>query len=254
MALMSEFQEERDAVLKHGTWKQKASYIWEYYKWHIIIPIVAIVTVTCFIVQVVTAPDILLNGVLLNVYPSESSVGTDDILKEFYQQQNINSKDEEISLNSSLYYSATDSSFNYESSQALMTWAAAGQIDFMTGDSDTLTDLAYRGYFMDLREILTEEQISTYEPYFLYMDMAVYEERNQKADNLEDVSEMEYPDCTKPDDMKKPVPVFLNMNHSQKLTSVYGIETDTLSLGFVESGECLPMATIFLDYLLENEK
>lgn len=254
MALMSEFQEERDAVLKHGTFKQKAAYIWEYYKWHIIIPIVVIVAVICFIVQAVTAPDILLNGVLLNVYPSESSIGTDDILNEFYQQHDIDPDDEEVSLNSSLYYSATDSSSNYQSSQALMAWASAGQIDFMTGDSDTLTDLAYRGYFMDLREILTEEQIRAYEPYFLYIDMAVYEERNQKADDLEDVSEMEYPDCTKPEDMKEPVPVFLNMSHSQKLTSVYGIETDTLSLGFVESGDCLPMAVTFLDYLLENEE
>lgn len=69
MALMSEFKEERDAVLKHGTPKEKIAYIWEYYKWHIIIPIVAIILAVTFIVDIVTAPDVLLNGVLLNVYP-----------------------------------------------------------------------------------------------------------------------------------------------------------------------------------------
>lgn len=254
MALMSEFQKERDAVLKHGTPKEKIAYIWEYYKWHIIIPLVVIVIVITFIINAVTAPNVLLNGVLLNVYPSESSISGDELLADFYKEQNIDTKKDTITLNSTLYYNADDITTNYQSSQALMAWTAAGQVDFITGDYDTLTELSYRGYFMDLLDFLTEEQLCAYEPYFLYMDKGVYTERLKQSENLEDVSDITYPDCDKPESMTDPIPVLIDMKQSEKLTAVYGSETKSLAIGFVGKGEGLSTATIFLDYLLECTK
>ena len=51
MALMDEFKEERKSVLQNGTIKQKISYIWDYYKWHIIIPIIVVIALISFIVN-----------------------------------------------------------------------------------------------------------------------------------------------------------------------------------------------------------
>ena len=66
MALMDEFKEERKAVLKNGTIKQKISYIWDYYKWHIMIPLIVVIALISYIVNIVTRPDIILNGVTAN--------------------------------------------------------------------------------------------------------------------------------------------------------------------------------------------
>ncbi len=254
MALMSEFQEERDAVLKHGTWKQKAAYIWEYYKWHIIIPIVVIIAIVSFIINVITAPDILLNGVMLNVFHTEASVSTDELLTDFYKKQEIDSKEEKINLNTSLYYSVDDISGNYQSLQALMAWHGAGQLDFLSGDVSALTDLAYRSYFIDLRECLTEEQIAAYEPYFLYIDYDFLLERSEKVNNMEDVSSLEYPDSAKPEEMSDPIPVMIDMTQSKKLNEVYDGLSDTLAFGITSDKEHKEMVSAFLDYLMEIEE
>ena len=57
MALMDEFKEER-ASIKNGTFKQKFSYFWCYYKWHVICSVLAVVIVVSYIHAVVTRKDI----------------------------------------------------------------------------------------------------------------------------------------------------------------------------------------------------
>lgn len=251
MALMDEFKEERKAIFENGTLKQKALYIWDYYKWHIIIPLIIVITIVWYIVHVITAPDVILNGVILNVYNTKTESSADTLLDDFYKEQKINLKEEEINLNMSLYYTAGNDNANYESSQALMAWLAAGQLDFMTGDVAALTELSYKDYFTDLREYLTDEQIQKYEPYFLYMDYDFYTKRSQKISNMEDVSTMEYPDCTKPEEMVDPIPVMIDMSQSKKLTETYGETSDILAFAITVKDTNKDMTLEFLDYLME---
>lgn len=251
MALMSEFKEERDAVLKNGTLKQKIAYIWDYYKWHIIIPLVIIITIIWYIVHVITAPDIILNGVLINAYKTETSISSEELLEDFYKEQKIDLKEEEINLNTSMYISADNDNANYESLQALMAWHAAGSLDFIGGDLPALAELAYRGYFTDLREVLTEEQIAKYEPYFLYMDQDFYTKRSELLSNMEDVSNLEYPDCTKPEEMVDPIPVLIDMSQSKKLSEVYAESSDILAIGITANVVNKELSLEFIEYLIK---
>ena len=50
MAVMDEFKEEREA-LKNGTPRQKLTYFWYYYKWHVIIALVVIIMIVSFVKQ-----------------------------------------------------------------------------------------------------------------------------------------------------------------------------------------------------------
>lgn len=251
MALMDEFKEERKAVLQNGTTKQKISYIWEYYKWHIIVPILAIIAITSYIVTLVTRPAIILNGVMLNIHNIESADTNEILLTDFYKEQEVDTKEEEITLNTNLYYSLDNPSSNYESSQVLMAWLAAGQLDFITGDAVSLTDLAYKEYFTDLRDYLTEEQFAKYEPYFLYMDYDVYKKRSELMKNIDDASVIELPDCTKPEEMKDPIPVMIDMSQSEKLKEVYGNTSEVLAFGITANETHKEMTIAFLDYLME---
>lgn len=251
MALMDEFKEERKAVLQNGTIKQKISYIWDYYKWHIIVPILAIIAIASYIVNLVTAPDILMNGVLLNVYNMESADPNEALLTDFYKEQKVNTKEEEITLNTNLYYNADDATSNYESSQVLMAWLAAGQLDFITGDAASLIDLAYKEYFTDLRDYLTDEQLEKYEPYFLYMDYDVYEKRSEMINNMDETTVIELPDCTNPEEMKEPIPVMIDISKSEKIKEVYGNTTEVLAFGVTVKETHKEMTTAFLDYLME---
>lgn len=251
MALMSEFQKERDAVLKNGTVKQKIIYIWDYYKWHIIIPLVLVIAIVSHIINVITAPDVILNGVLMNVYSMENSFSGDEFLTGFYEKQKIDPKEQEVNLNMNLYFSTQSETANYESMQVLMAWHAADSLDFIGSDLSCMTELTYRGYFSDLREVLTEEQITKYEPYFLYMDQDFYVNRSEKINNMEDVSNMTYPDPTKPEEMVDPIPVMIDVSKNEQLSEAYANVKEMIAFGITANVANTEVALDFLDYVME---
>lgn len=251
MALMDEFKEERKAVLQNGTTKQKISYIWDYYKWHIMIPIILVVAITSWIVNMITAPDIILNGVLMNIYKMESDFSGEELVNGFYDAHGIDSKEEEINLNMNLYFNSDSANDNYQTLQVLMAWHAADSLDFITGDIPAMTDLTYRGYFSDLREVLNDDQLAMYEPYFLYIDQDFFIKRSEKIDEMEDVSDMTYPDPTKPEDMVDPIPVMIDISQSKKAADAYAGIDDIIAFGITANVQNTETTLDFLDYLME---
>lgn len=251
MALMDEFKEERENI-KNGTLKQKAAYFWEYYKGYVIIPVLIIVAVSSYIYHIVTDPEDILNGILLNTHNMEAQEVADSLADEFCEEQEIDTKDYSITLNTSVSYTAGDTSgtANYETSQALMAWIAAGTVDFISGDSETMTELSYKGYLTDLREFLSEEEIAQYEPYFLYMDQAVYEARSKAFEDNQDGFTIQLPDCTKPEEMENPIPVLIDMSQSEKLCEIYTGEK-SLILGIPSKAPHKDTLLDFFDYIME---
>lgn len=253
MALMDEFKEERENI-KNGTPKQKLAYFWEYYKWYVIIPVIIVSAIGWYIYHLVTTPDTILNGILINTHSiGNEEDSTTDIINKFYELQDIDTSEYSIDLNSSLSWVTGDDAgtANYEATQALMAWIAAGQVDFITGDLDAMTEIAYKSYFVDLSEILTEEQYVLYEPYFLYIDQAVIEQRQNAFDSDEDASEILIPDSTKPEEMEKPVPVMIDMSRSGKLMDIYNDSADTLVLSVTANAPHKELTLNFIDYLTE---
>ncbi len=252
MALMDEFKEERENM-KKAPLKEKIDYIWQYYKWHILIPLIIIIGLSSYIYTLVTKPDILLDGILLNTYNTEASDMTDKLTEEFFKVQNIDGKKYDISLNSTLSYNADTlaGATDYETSQILTAWLAAGDIDFISGDLSTMTTLAYKDYFADLRDILSEEQIKTFEPYFLYIDEAVlFAPTSDEVYDLTAVDTEEYPDCTKPVEMDRPIPVLIDISGYKKLEELYA-NPDELVLGIAVNSDMNDIFFEFLDFLKE---
>ena len=250
MALMDEFREERERV-KNGTWKQKLAYFWDYYKWYVIVPVLIIGFVGSTIYQKVTAPDIILNGVVLNVYNTEADSATQKIIDEFSKEQNIDTEEYEVTLNTSMYYTADDSSgtANYESVQALMAWTAAGTIDFIGGDHDSMTQLAYNGYFVDLRDFLNKEELKKYEPYLLYMDADVSNALDNSLENDVDPDTIAIPNCAEPETMKEPIPVMIDLSNNGKLGKIYA-NSDAIAVGLAQNAPNKEMLLEFLDYIM----
>ncbi len=251
MALMDEFKKERETI-KNGTLKQKAAYFWEYYKWHVIIPVIIITAVSCYIYQLVTKTDDIVNGILLNTNNIEAQALADQVASDFSEEMKIDTKKYSVSLNTALRYNDNNTKdvSNYESMQALMAWVGAGAVDFISGDMDTLSGFAYREYFVDLRKILSKDEIAKYEPYFLYVDMAVIEAQNKAADNNQPIETITIPDCKKPEAMKEPVPVLIDVKQCEALSEIYS-GAETLVLGITGNAPNKEMTLNFLNYIME---
>ena len=84
MAVMDEFKEERENII-NSTPKQKLTYFWEYYKWYVIIPVIIVSAIGWYIYHVVTTPETILSGILINTHNvANEEDPTTDIINKFY--------------------------------------------------------------------------------------------------------------------------------------------------------------------------
>ncbi len=180
MALMDEFKEERER-LKHGTLKDKLKYFWYYYKFHTIVTLICLIALAVFIHDAVTKKDYVFNAAFVN-----AAVLTD--AKEFEQKTTealqIDTDKYALSIDNTIFIDKENpnSESTYYSIQKLSVLMMTNDLDITVMNSDTHRSYAYNMAFADLREILSEEQLQKYEPYFYYMDYSIYEEMNQLQD------------------------------------------------------------------------
>lgn len=252
MPLMDEFKKERESI-RNGSVTQRISYFWDYHKWHVFLALIILIFIANLIYNSVTRPDTILNGILLNSSPEGSADPSADLVSGFFAAQNIDTKEYDAYLDTSLYYVAAKPSeiisSNYRTMQAILTRSSIGDLDFITADQTPLIDLAYKDLFWNLTEILDEEQQALYEPYFCYVDMAVVRELDEANARNEDVSYIEYPDYTKPEAMAEPVPVLIDLSRSEMLNAAYNNAYDTLAIGIVNDTN-LETTLFFIDYLM----
>lgn len=254
MAVMDEFKEERDA-LKNGSFKQKLSYYYYYYKWHVIIGIFAVALIGTFIFQLVTNKEVVFNAVLLNANLQDEH---DPYSQEYAEYAGIDLTKESVLFDSTIYTlgHVTDEATS-TASQKLLALTASGAVDVMVTDTNSIVPYANADMFHDLRDILTEEQLTKYEPYFYYVDRKTLEEI-EAANNAFDLSfEPTYPDPSKPEEMEDPIPVGIYLDECETLLEKYHFmqENDPnvrVVIGVYFNSEQTENALKFIDFLFEG--
>ena len=240
-------------VLKSGNPKQIWSYFLGYYKWHVIILVFVLAFLGSIIYTSVTAKECVLGGVFLNSNIAEDKVT--ELQQDISDRLCVDTKKEEVRLSANHYFSndtgSLSVSVSYETLQLVSAKIAAGEIDFMVGDVASMNNFAYWGYFCDLTQVLSEEMVEQYEPYFLYYDRAVVRKIND-MDSAEDItSSIIYPDPRKPELMDDPVPVFIDVSDCEKLQDTYLYSEDAYVIAFAVEGGNVSNVLEFLDYLME---
>lgn len=251
MAAMDEFRAEREAI-KTAPFKKKVQYFLDYYKWPTLGVILALAFGISYIVHIVTAPEILMNGIMLNTYSEEDFIT--DLTTGFTHAYGYDSSDYEVSINSAVTYITGEASgySNSESIQLIHTQAGAGVLDVMVGDLASMTELSDSGFYADLTDFLTDEQIEKYKSNFIYIDQAVLDEIQASYDNMEEPADLKVTASTNPEDFEKPVPVFINMTDSEKIMAAYDFEIDAIVLGVVLSCEDIEVTRNYIDYLMDE--
>lgn len=252
MPVMDEFKEEREA-LRHGTPKEKFQYFLDYYKWYVIVGVLILIFVGSFVYQYVTRKERAIFVAMVNTYATDTA--DEEYPQKFAAYAGIDTDAYDILFDSSMYLDTTDLAAVDETTMAttqkLMVYIAAKEIDVLTADESTINSYAYNGVFYDLRTILTEEQIEKYEPYFYYMDQAVADAR-EEADVSEDayVSVPDYPAPRNPEAMEEPVPVGIYLDEAKGVKEYYYFAEDTI-LGIPANTEHLENAVKYLDFIFQ---
>lgn len=253
MAVMDEFKEEREA-LKNGTPKQKFSYFWYYYKWHVIISVIIIGMLISFIYQYVNQKDTVFNAVLLNAsLLDQISSEQPDFIADFAEKEGIDLNTGDITFDTSIRI-VEDSmdETSVTSTQKLMVYVAANELDSMITDFDSFQKYANSSLFYDLRDILTEEQLQALEPYFYYVDREVVLAIEAANDDLNTDYTPEYPDSLHPEEMQDPVPVGICLTGCKDLTDNYYFRGDGIVMGIYANAKHADTAVDLAEYLLSK--
>ena len=248
MPVMDEFKEEREA-LKHGTWKEKISYFFDYYKWHVVVTIAAIIFVVSMGYQILTQKDTAFYAAMINGMEQTSS---EEYTQNFAEFAGIDLEKYDILLDTSMTIDLnTLDQVTISSSEKLMANIAAKNIDAFITDAAIMAQHANSDTFVDLREFLSEEQYAKYEPHFYYIDQAVVDEKNAHYRNLDKDYVPEYPDPRNPEAMQDPIPVGIYLDDTCTLRKYYYYAEGDVIVGVVGNTERAETASMFLDFILE---
>ena len=149
---------EEKGKLKDMSFKDKLWYIGEYYKFHIIFVIVAVIIIVSVITTVrENSKDEILNVVILN---ENVTLDTDALKEDFGQFIGFDSNSQRMFFDSSMYLNP-DGSITDESAMAyqakLVAMVAAKQLDVMIAPESLINMYSRDMGFMDLEEALPDE-------------------------------------------------------------------------------------------------
>lgn len=251
MAVMDEFKEEREA-LKHGTPKEKFQYFLDYYKWHAIIAVLVIVAGIYTIREIMNRKETVLYTSLLNTLRLESA---DQYNADFMESINLDRNSYQMIFDTDTWIDINSmDETTMAASQKLAAFLAAGELDIMITDTDSLTTYSYQEDFLTMEELLSPEQYEQYQPDFYYIDKATVQEWHDYISdysNLKLEIDFEFPDPRKPEEMASPVAVGIFMDNCEGLKESYHFKSDDVAFCVFANSSHKETALQYLDYLMQ---
>lgn len=255
MSIWDETKEQHQKM-KGKPLKEKWSYFWEYYKVHTLVILLVLVCGSWFIYDIVSAKEEAFCAILVNAYGQEDQTA---FSTDFAEYAGIDTTTQECFLDTiaTLDYSVMGQS-DYAYSQRIYALAQSGSLDVFISDTEPFDNYGLSELFLDLREELTEEEYTKFEPYFFYIDRAAIQARDEGEeaiygeDGLWEISDSSI-DHSDPTTMEDPIPIGIYLEDCKKFEqwNCYTYMKETPIFGFVCTSERKEMAHLFLQYLTE---
>lgn len=248
MPVMDEFKEER-AALKNGTLKDKLQYFWDYYKWYVIVGILAILFIVSMVHQAITKKDIAFYACIMNSTPKEywedSSVQTN----AFAEYAGIDTDTCDVIYDTTIQI-GMNTGDDLNSSQKLMVYIASAEIDVMVTDAESIQKYAYLDNYCDLRDFLSPEQYEKYKDSFYYVDRAVIDEMN-RDENIHSIDYVPpYKDPFHPEEMTDPVPTGIFLGENSTIRQNFFFQSDQVVVSVLRNTTRPELSSQFIDYLM----
>ena len=213
MPLMDEFREERQAI-KNKSLKEKLSYFFYYYKWHVAGVIALVIALIALINNIVHHKDWGFYVCMINTAAFPTA---EEYIGEFTEYAGIDTDKYEAVFDTDMYLNEDMTGRETGATlQKITVYATVADIDAMIAENVSFQRYAYNDCFMDLRRLLTPELTALCEPYFYYMDKTVAADVKAANESGQTYSGP-YPDPRDPSAMKDPVPVGIYLDSCTRL-------------------------------------
>lgn len=167
MPLKDEYREKRESI-KDKPFKEKLDYFWYYYKLHTCIGLFVLIVGIFLIVDVAKAKDYVYTCTFVNANPVNEETG---FMDAFAATTDVDLSKHNVYLDDSVHFSTE--SYDQTSMAMMQKFASmiyVGEIDNLIMEKNLFATYAENQAFLDLRTVLTEEEINKYKDHFFYVD------------------------------------------------------------------------------------
>lgn len=167
-SLQDEIRVSRSQI-RHLPFSKKAEYYWGYYKYHGLIILVLAIALGNIIHSTLTKKETMLSIAYINAFPN---IEDEIFIEGFEKYLALNPKKQEVLLDSGYYLndgSASPYAATYH--QKFSTRCMAGLIDVVVADESNFTQYGAQGFFTDLNNIFTKDQLAQYADNLLYVEV-----------------------------------------------------------------------------------
>ncbi|MBQ8816875.1 MAG: hypothetical protein IJZ84_06320 [Lachnospiraceae bacterium] len=243
MAAMDEFREERERV-KTQPLKKRLEYFWEYYKWHVLIIAFFLIFTVSMLCHILTSKDTVFMAAFIDCVPNEETV--DRYTAELEELFGIDTEEEQLILDSSFQISTEA---DPTTTEILFVRIAAQELDVLLAPEDLFDRYIYNDVFIDIREVLSPEQLAYYGDSFYYVDYAKIIDQTEYEESLTDITYVDTTNHRSPEGMEQPIPVGIYVTGSEDFQEHYTFNSDGQEVVFGLAGysECVDYALQFLD-------
>lgn len=170
------FQKEKPRSFKDLTFKEKRTYIWDYYKLWIISGFLFIIIAANAIPAIIeNHKDVALYAVFINTQIKDQE--STHIMDDYIKAQNIDMDNKRIVLDTSLIINRNRAdNFSMQSNQKLLALYSADEPDVVVMDDENFQFYASNNCFKSLKDVLPEDLFEKYRPYMLKCDSVTNEQ------------------------------------------------------------------------------
>ena len=264
MSVNEDIREQRKKLKGQG-FKAKWDYFWEYYKIHTLVAVFVVILLVMLIHDISNNKPYGFYAAAIN----SAASGAQDILeKEFTDYSGIDTTNQLCYIDTTLVYNLDlIDEVTIATSQKIMATMAASDLDVMIADDKLFTHYANQESFLDLRTVLSEDELKGLEDRLFYVDQGYLDYLN--SDEYQNyVSTGEFDPAneyavmadkynkdftmpnTDPTKMQSPVPVGIRVDDSKALSESGAYANATPFAGIIINTTRPDISVSFLHFLL----
>lgn len=124
-------------------WK-RVRYYFDFFKFHLFALLIVGIIIFFVLKEIVFAPEVILNGYLVN-RTEITAMSDEDFISSFPEYQNYNPKKQKIYFSSDIFFNDTD----IESAAKLIATVSSGEVNYIICNEETFNRLSLLGLFSD---------------------------------------------------------------------------------------------------------
>lgn len=245
--------------MKDKPFKEKFEYYFGYYKFHALAIVVGIVALISIVKAIASSKDYCFSSLIIN----SVNINAETLSDDFAQYAMLDTDNYNCYIDANLSDSLSTTGANDGSTSTKFTaMMATKDLDVTVYDSIHFYIKGLNNAFIDLKTVLSDEEIKKYEDYFYYIDGK--EIARASEDDSDIIKALEFDGDSKaidedikkhmdPSLMEEPIAIGIIINDSNLIKSTYAYSKNIPVLGIIANSERTETAVKFIEFIFDND-